>query len=298
MDWSKAKTILIAVFFTINVLLVNNIILTRNGSNSYLDSEKIEQVVNYLNNNNVVLSTEIPRKKANLPSVTVRYKIFRKDDIAAGLLASAGEIEEAEDNGILVLKAEDLELRIKDGKELSYRDNAVKPAESKADDAACRKAIVKFCSKLGIAGKGMRLAAVSEENGYMKYVYQQKYKNYIIYNSFMEFYVNESGVHKADIIWFDTVKQAGTAATVLSPLDALASAFEHYRSSSVTGFEVLSMEEGYYFGIGANDQVDVSKIEEGTAFPVWKVSTDKGILYINAFNNRIEGIEQSNKNFQ
>ncbi|MGE5678281.1 MAG: hypothetical protein ACM3ZR_09530, partial [Pseudomonadota bacterium] len=57
--------------------------------------------------------------------------------------------------------------------------------------------------------------------------------------------------------------------------------------------EVLGIEQGYYFSTGAKDQVDVSKVEEGTAFPVWKITTDKYMIYINAYDGKAEGVEKA-----
>jgi len=37
---------------------------------------------------------------------------------------------------------------------------------------------------------------------------------------------------------------------------------------------------------------DVSEVVEGTAFPVWKIKTDRDIIYINAYNEKVEGIEK------
>jgi hypothetical protein len=108
----------------------------------------------------------------------------------------------------------------------------------------------------------------------------------------MEFHVNNSGVKKARIVWFETVKQSGKKTDVISPLIALLYLPKHNENSTIPSKEVLDIQQGYYFGTGEIGQVDVSKVEEGTAFPVWKITTNRDIIYINAYNEKVEGIEK------
>lgn len=293
MDWAKAKTILIVVFLTINIFLGYMIIGTGSGSIGYVDSQKIQEAANYLADKKIIIRGEVPRKKTDLTSVTVKYKLFYKKDIVESLFLPNDKIEEIRDENILTLKNADIRIHIKDDRELFYMDNAVKPVLSEIDEKASKENIYNFLGKLGMKVKDMGIVSAGEEAGYKKYTFEQRYKGFVIYNSRMEFYVNDNGIYKASIIWFDTVKQANKGGHVVSSLDALSTIFDYYKDDIGTGLDVLSIEQGYYFGIGAKEQVDTSKIEEGTAFPVWKITTSREVIYINANNKRIEGLEKA-----
>jgi hypothetical protein len=136
---------------------------------------------------------------------------------------------------------------------------------------------------------------VEDLEGYKRFIYGQSYKGAAIYNSIMEFYVNDAGIQRASIVWFETIRQAGNKTNVISPVIALLFLPEYNKTSIVWSKEVLEIQQGYYFGTGSGGQLDVSKVEEGTAFPVWKIATDRDIIYINAYNEKVEGVEKARK---
>ncbi|MGE5631501.1 MAG: two-component system regulatory protein YycI [Caulobacteraceae bacterium] len=295
MDWAKAKTILIAVFLVINIFLAYMIIGAGNLSVGNVDKEKAKEIIDYLADNKIFFKGEIPDKKTNLPSITVKYKLFYKDEVIKKLFSSNEAVEEKTDSSSIMLKNSRLEVQIKNNRELSYLDKSIKPGISGIDEKACRKNIDKFLQILGMNINSRDIESVEDGSGYKRYVVKQTYKRFTIYNSLMKFYVNETGVYKAQIVWFDTVKPANNKTSVISPVVALLSLPAQYKDNTGSGIYVTNIEQGYYFGTGANKQVDTSKIEEGTAFPAWKITTSRDLIYINAYNNRIEGLERASK---
>jgi regulatory protein YycI of two-component signal transduction system YycFG len=291
MDWAKAKTILIAVFMAINIFLGYRIIDASTGSIGYVDSEKIKLVTNYLAEKNIVVKGQVPVKKTDMPSITVKYKLFKREDIVESFFSPEKTAAESIEGSTVRLKGKDIEVSIKDSRELYYTNNSIRP-EATIDDKACRKSIKEFLDKLGI-NEDSNISRVENLDGYKRFIYGKSYKGAPIYNSVMEFYVNNTGIYTASIVWVETVRQAGKKTDVISPVIALLSLPEHNKNSVIPGKEVLEVQQGYYFGTGASGQVDVSKVEEGTAFPVWKVVTDRDIIYINAYNEKVEGIEKA-----
>ena len=295
MDWARAKTILIVVFLAINIFLGYMIIGTKNGNTVYIDSQKIQEVTDYLSGKGIEVKGEIPRKKVDMPSITVTYKLFNNKEIAEKLLLANDKIKETDTDSSLTMETEDIQIKIKNGRELNYLNKTVEPVFSEIDEKLCKKNIYGFIQKLGIENSGMDIVSAEEENGYMKYVYRQKYRGYVIYNSRMEYIVNDHGISKANIVWFNTINQVSKSGTVVSPLDALLTVYDYYKDDIGQGFAVLGMEQGYYFGTGTEKKLDTSKIEEGTAFPVWRINTSMGLIHVNAYNKRIEGVEKASE---
>jgi regulatory protein YycI of two-component signal transduction system YycFG len=291
MDWAKAKTILIAVFTAINIFLGYMIFFgTGTGSIGYVDSEKAKLITDYLAEKNITIIGRIPGKKINMPSIIVKYKLFRKEDIADSFFSAGEKAEESISEDTVNLKGKNIEISIKDSRELYYSDSSIKPEEA-IDDKTCKKYISEFLGRLDMADDA-NIRISSDIEGYKKFIYSRSFKGAPIYNSAMEFYVNNSGVQKARIVWFETVRQAGKKTEVISPLTALLYIPEHNKNNMLPSKEVLDIQEGYYFGTGAGGQVDVSEVVEGTAFPVWKIETDRDIIYINAYNEKVERIEK------
>ena len=290
MDWAKAKTILIAVFLAINIFLGYRIIAASPGSIGYVDEEKIKLVTDYLSEKNITVKGQVPVKKTDMPSITVKYKLFKKEDIVGSFFSPEEMAAESTEGSTVKLKGKDIEVSIKDNRELYYTDSSIKPAAA-IDEKACKDSIKEFLGRLGMKDDA-NLRVVENLEGYKRFIYGQSYKGVDIYNSIMEFYVNDAGIYIANIVWFETIRQEGKKTDVISPVIALLYLPEYYENSIVSSKEVLEIQQGYYFGTGANGQVDVSKVAEGTAFPVWKIATDTDIIYINAYNEKVEGVEK------
>jgi regulatory protein YycI of two-component signal transduction system YycFG len=293
MDWAKAKTILITVFLAINIFLGYMIISANTGSIGYVDGERVKQITNYLAEKNITVKGQVPLKKTDMPSITVKYKLFNKADIAERFFLPEIKVEESTEGSTVKLSGDSLEVSIKDSRELLYIDSGIKPSAA-IDQKICSNHIKEFLNRLGLKDDA-NIRQAEDVEGYKRFVYEQSFKGAIIYNSLMEFYVNDSGVQRARIIWFDTIKQASKKASVISPEIALLYLSKHYEDSVAQSIEVLEIQQGYYFGTGASGQVDTSKVEEGTAFPVWKITTDRDMIYINAYNEKVESVEKARK---
>ena len=293
MDWAKAKTILIAVFLAINIFLAYKIIDASTGSIDYVDGEKIKLVTEYLAEKNITVKGQVPTKKVDMPSLTVKYKLFKKEAIVESFFSPEEKATESVEGNTVKLKGKDIEVSIKDNRELNYTDNRIKPTAA-IDEKTCSKVIEKFLDRLDMKDDS-NIKMVEDLEGYKRFIYGQSFKGSAIYNSVMEFYANDAGVYRARIVWFETVRQAGKRTDVISPVIALLSLPEYNKKSSVSSKEVLEIQQGYYFGTGESGQLDVSKVEEGTAFPVWEITTDRDTIYINAYNEKVEGVEKARK---
>lgn len=293
MDWSKAKRILIVVFILINLYLGYVIIDINTGSMGYVDRESIQRVTDYLAGKNVRITGQIPDKKIGMSLINVKYKLFSGEDLKGRLFSVEEAVEESRDGHTVKLSAKAKEVSINDNRELLYTDSSITPAGD-INEKACRKKVVDFLTRLGINTAGSTSSIESVE-GYKHIVFRQTFRGTYIFNSVMEFYVNDSGIQRGRIIWFETVKQAGKKTEVVSPVVAVLTVADLNKNSILPSREILSVEQGYYFSTGAKDQVDVSKVEEGTAFPAWRVATDKYMIYVNAYDEKVEGVEKAIK---
>ena len=293
MDWAKAKTILIAVFLVINTFLAYFIFGVNTGNTGYVDSKNMKLVTDYLAEKDVAVTGQLPERKSDMSSITVKYKLFMKEDIAELLFSPEENVVESVEGSTIKFKGKDVEASLKDSRELSYTDNSIIPSGD-IDEKACRKRIEEFLGRLGMEDDAS-IRRVGDKEGYKRFVYGQSFKGAPIYNSIMEFYVNDAGIYRATIVWFETVRQAGKKTEVISPAIALLFVPDYNKNSILPSREVFEIQQGYYFGTGAKEQIDVSLVEEGTAFPVWKITTDRDIIYINAYNEKLEGVEKARK---
>lgn len=291
MDWAKAKTILIAVFLASDIFLACMIIGGNTGSINNVDGEKIKLMTEYLSEKNIKVTGQIPTVRVDMPSITVKYKLFKKEDIEDLFFSHGEKAVESLESGTVKLKGSNIEVSIKDSRELNYTDHRISPVTA-SDERTCTKNIEEFLSRLDIKNDA-NILRVEELEGYMRFVYGQFFKGTPIYNSVMEFYVNDTGVQSARIVWFEAIKQSGRKSDVISPVIALLALSEYQSAIGVESLDVLEVQQGYHFGTGAIGQVDTSKVEEGTAFPVWKITTNKDIIYINAYNEKVEGMEKA-----
>lgn len=290
MDWAKAKTILIVLFTAVNIFLAYMIFGAGTGSVGYVDGEKVKQITDYLAEKDITVEGKIPGKKVDLPKIAVKYKLFDKKDIREGFFSGSDMPEESVSDNTVRIKGKDVEISIKNNRELYYTNSAIKPAKA-IDEEACRKNIEELLSRFNMTYFS-DIKTSEDIEGYKRFVFSQAFKGAEIYNSIMEFYVNDSGVHRAKIVWFETIREAGKKTEVISPLVAMLYVPEHNKNNEMPSKKVLDIRQGYYFGTGARSQVDVSEVIEGTAFPVWKIETDRDRIYINAYNEKVEGIEK------
>lgn len=291
MDWAKAKTILIAVFLAGNIFLAYMIVGANNGNVGHVDEEKIKLVTEYLSEKNINVKDQIPTKKVAMPSITVKYKLFKKEDLVEQIFSPEEAVFESIEGNTLKFKGNNIEASIKNSRELYYMDNSIKPSEA-IEEKACSKKIAEFLDRLGMKDDA-NIRRVQDIEGYKKFTYGQSFKGVPIYNTIMEFYVNDAGVYKANIVWFETIKQAGAKSDVISPVIALLVLPGYLEESGEMSLEVLEVQQGYHFGTGSIGQMDTSKVEEGTAFPVWKIATNRDIIYVNAYNEKVEAVEKA-----
>ncbi len=228
-----------------------------------------------------------------MPSITVKYRLFGKEDITKNFFEENERAEESISGSTVIFKGKNIEISIKDNREFNYTDSSIKPSDD-IDSRACKKHITEFLTKLGIKND-IIMKKAEETDGYKRFVYAQSFKGIPVYNSIIEIRANDSGIKSARIVWFETIRQSGKKTELISPVVALLYLTEYNKKVTAPIKEVLEIQQGYYFGTGAKEQVDASKVEGGTAFPVWRITTDKDIIYINAYNEKTEGIEKAVK---
>ncbi len=288
MDWAKAKTVMIAAFLVINIFFSYMIFTAGNGSTSHVDSEKVKMIVDYLAGENIVVEGKVPLKKVDMPLITVKYRFFGKEDIKA--FFDLDEIvTESVSGGTMTLGGKARKISIKDSRELNYTDSSIGPSGD-INENTCAGNIKEFLNKIGIRDYA-GIKRVEDMEGYKKFTYLQSFKGAAIYNGIIEIYSNNSGIKSAKIVWFEEARQTGKRMGVISPAVSLLYLPEHNKKAGMPIKRVFDISQGYYFSTGAMNQVDIAKVEEGTAFPVWKITTDRGIVYINAYNEKLEGVE-------
>lgn len=285
MDWTKAKTILIIVFLFTNIFLGYELFELSMGSN-YINDTRINEIVDYLKDSNIAVNMDVPHRAKPLPTILVRYKSFSKDEAAAIFFGNSKITDVMQNENSMWLSDGNISVQTRDTNELHYVNKAIAPSNA-PNERKSKKAAESFISKMGIGGGGRFFMGETAAGGYYKFSYGQKYSGVPVYNSYIEITANETGVHEARMVWFDSIKDHTNTTEVVSSIGVLLKVQQVLKNSG-SNVAVNGMEQGYYFNVtGAS-----SKAVEGTAFPVWKVNTNIAVLYINAYDEKVERMDK------
>lgn len=106
MDWTKAKSILIAALVVTNLILVATYVFQNKSFEN--DEEEMQDVtIKLLAEKNIYVETEIPKEHQRMPKLTVQYDKMNKDVINEQLenQSPLDEAEQTDDEFIAVTKA-------------------------------------------------------------------------------------------------------------------------------------------------------------------------------------------------
>ena len=81
MDWSKAKTILIIALIITNIILGYSLYIDQRIVDETLSADFVDKVVAQLENRNIKIDTDIPRKNPEINSLSVEYEKIDIEDL-------------------------------------------------------------------------------------------------------------------------------------------------------------------------------------------------------------------------
>lgn len=290
MNWSRAKNILIVVFLLSNIYL-SIVLINTSGDIKKVSQEKVEETTSYLKKHNIIVNCKVPNKAENLPIVIVKYKDFSKNEIKGMFFNEMSGVKDVEDRDEIRVYDDKTSILIKNNIEFNYTNKAVEQVDN-VDVRKSRTVAQSFVKLFRIENADKYLIDTERTKGYVRLIYKQNYRKLHVDDSFLEIYANQNGVYNARVLWFDTIKQSERPMEVITSVGALLAVWSEFKSVK-DAVEITGIEQGYYFNTEYMKQFDVSRAIEGTAFPVWKITTNKGILYVNAYDGKVETILQA-----
>ena len=288
MNWSKAKTILIIVFLIADIFLFYVTYTGDISNNGIIGKNSMAQIIEHLENQGILVKSFIPSKGNPSPLLYVKYKLLNKEEAKEIFFDLDDNIIVKENEQKISMESSKILLEMLSNGDIFYLNKSLNNKDDgNIDEAQAQKNIDEFLKLLDIdQNDAIVVNKVIEDNSII-IRYNQSYKNQFIDNTYLEIKTTNKGVAYVKMLWFESVKNGKTKNEVISPIKALMKLSELYRQVERT-VTVEDISQGYYFRFNIEQAFDVKSVEEGTAIPVWRIKTDLGNIYINAYNGTVE----------
>jgi len=290
MDWSKAKTILIVAFIITNVFLLYNIRNDIMEENYFAkkDEEWISDIVKILEENNIIINTEIPRDTETLSDLTVEYQTFNPKKIADKILGNYEILgEEYIKGGETVKTLNNDRLLIYENKSI---DGTGQIAKEEAEEVA--KA---FLKEFDFWEPKSELQAIKISNeGNINVIYSQVHDGKFLGDSYMKLVISNGQVSYFEKKWMIPRTEKGQRKKVIPATTALLMAIDDIKEIAGESKDAVITEIrlGYLLDISSYDTlIKWYEIESGDASPYWRIKVaddgkgdEDNYIYIEAFD--------------
>lgn len=294
MNWSRAKTILIILFLIADIFLLYELYPGILGNNRMIDEESTKEVIKYLEKQGIYVRCLIPKASSPKAPLTVKYKYFDSQYALKNFFHDPEEVVIKDYKDRQIMEDDRIYIEIYRNGEFIYTNK--KLMENKAeevDDKAALSSIEMFLKKLGIEGKDLYDSTQNIDRSYVKLSCSQGYKDTFLDESYLDVMATNEGVAYMKILWFEVENNGKTKKEIMDPMRALLKLADKLAqqpevdNKTVTIFDISL---GYYFDtdIEQVEEFDIVEVEEGTAIPSWRIKTDMGNIYINAYNGTVE----------
>ncbi|HSL93243.1 MAG TPA: two-component system regulatory protein YycI, partial [Bacillota bacterium] len=290
----RAKTILIASFFILNVLLAYNLYIEPliTGDSDNISRERFDSIMNVLGQNDVTIDAEVPRNTPRLAFYQVSLHPFTTEEIFAlrnGLLGpdaamtSISAVPDENNPAGFMLGQEDMavtalgylsyynrDLFLADDGESLAAEDAQALADTFLQERFPGLSQYTFDSVTYVAGMGHRVE------------YVQQHDQTPVYPGHVMVLVKSDGVVALWQLRLQVIAATGQEKKIVSAADALMSMLSHRLTVGEPGaVTVRQIELGYYSRV-------YDTFESWQTAPVWRVRTDHGDYFINAHSGIIE----------
>ena len=286
MDWTKAKTILIVVFLVTNLILGGTLVRQKslNGSSAVSDVY-LDQTLAFLEDQGVVLDTQIPRQAPELASVTVEYRFFSPYETAEKLLGS-DVIQVAPDT----FENDRGRVSVVNDKRLKYQRFTQEDPLPDLQEATLQSRAESFLKEHDLFPERLHLQQIYvgmvqeyDSEPLHKLVFEQTYRDRFIGESYVHVYLNRKGLVAVEALLLTPPgeeSQAGTARPMISAPEALLRKLEDIINTQEGRNIIVSrVEPGYYFDLTRDPMTQWDAVASGTAVPAWKIVLKNGDTY-------------------
>ncbi|MBQ7075624.1 MAG: two-component system regulatory protein YycI [Clostridia bacterium] len=254
MEWSRVKSILICVFVLVNLFLIR-VYINSNTQTVTITEETINNTVLALKNNNIEADESmIPKKVPGLPAFNITNRHINCKDLSLILWKNA------KSNGFDYFNPENTTF---DGKTLVYK------GQSGTDTIKDVKNKIKKTGAL----YGYKYQLTQKENTLF---FTAVYENMLLYDCTITAELTDGTVLITMSNWVsDSFENCGYSSVITCPEALITFASEMKFKDT---FKIKSIEQGYIAGSRDNE------IQTKTATPVWKITGEDAVYYIDMRN--------------
>lgn len=290
MNWSKAKTILIIIFLIADLFLFYELYSEPLFNRITMNEESTKEVIGYLEKQGISVKSSIPKLSSSMAALTVKYKYFDKYYVLENFFDTPKDVSVNTYDDRVIMEDEKVYVEINRNGEFIYTDKTIiNDQTASIDEQEALRNVNTFLDKVGIRDEDISNCTRSMEKGYLKMNCNQVYKDTFLDKSSLEIQATNKGVFYMKMLWFENIKIGKNKKEIIPPIKALMKLSELYKDSE-KNVTVYDISLGYYFNADIEQvrEFEVVAVEEGTAIPAWRIKTDMGDVYINAYNGTVE----------
>jgi hypothetical protein len=273
------------MFLIINIFLSYQLYTISTNQYKYIEKEELQSVIEYLNNKNIQVNTEIPDRVLMTPSIRVKYYAFDSKKIEGIFFQASNSMYNNTIDGF-EMKNDNITVTVKDRIYVSYRNEAISIKQRDVNEKQCIDNAYRFINNLKLNSGNQYLKTKDIQKGFVRLVIGQQFNKIPVESSEIEIIATEDGILQADISWFEWI-ESDNRHNIITPVMAILKAFEG-REKDAEVAVINEIRQGYYFNPIVKDATSADIVLEGTVSPMWVIVSDKKEIYINAYNEKIE----------
>lgn len=294
MNWSRAKTILIILFLIADIFLFHELYSESLESKSRAEQANAEEVIKFLEKQGISVKCNIPKASSPKTTLTVKYKYIDSQYALDTFFDSPKDVAIKTYEDRTVMEDKNIYIEINKNGEFTYTNKKLmRNRTNEVDEETALNNMKEFLKKVDIDDKDIYSSSKNLEEGYLKINCSQGYKGTFLDESYLEILATKEGIAYMKMLWFEVENNGKNKNEIIHPMKALMELAEEMENKSDEDKKHLVISDislGYYFDTD-KEQVegfDVIEVEEGTAIPAWRIKTDMGNIYINAYNGAVE----------
>lgn len=287
MDWTKAKTILIMAFLVTNLFLVAELVRenTREETLS-VDEAYLAQTLAFLEDQQLVLETDLPRNIPRLAPMTVEYIFFPPTETADRFLGENWELV-----GGNTFRNLGRQLTVVNSKLLILQMLEPENPLQNMNEETIIQASRDFLEAHQLYPEGLTLSQVYigmvpeyHEESLHKLVYEQTYEGRFVGESYVHVYLNQQGIVAVEALLLkdlSVTEQTAAPRTMIDAPEALLRKLDDIMAQGQYPLPVIvsRVEAGYYFPLTSDPLTSWEAVASGTAVPAWKIVLKNGDTY-------------------
>ncbi len=287
MDWTKAKTILIIAFLVTNIFLAAGLVRENTRQESpVIDETYVAQTMSFLEDQGLVLETELSRNIPSLAPMTVEYVFFPAVETAQRFLGDNWELV-----GENTFQNQQRQLTITNSKRLILQMFEPENPLQNMNEETIQSASRAFLEAHQLYAEGLNLSQIYvgmvpeyHDEPLHKLVYEQTYEGRFVGESYVHVYLNQQGIVAVEVLLLKNpseTEQTADPRTMIDAPEALLRKLEEMLAENQQQLPVVvsRVEAGYYFPLASDPLTSWEAVASGTAVPAWKIVLKEGDTY-------------------